>query len=286
MVMNSSLVPFFTGNYQPDLLVTIENYLYNEFIIINGRIKNVGYAEMCSFVLNNIKDLLSLAVSKKAKALRIITNANFLIAFDLTNTILNKEDTIKFNCIYRAYIINPEKNVIYNTKSVELLYILALKFNKDLVQQLKDIGLEEKIALLLAINKHSSTDERKNIKRMIRAIQKFPPSIMTEQMIINIFYKTYSNQVTNLFIAIMTDKFDLFNTEAEKYVYSTVSNAILDILNSLDTDDIKEIIIKYEEELNSMGLHGRFSLHCINSGDYENICNVVSHLTASGYYVK
>lgn len=260
--------------------------IYNEFSYTKNRIPYTGYSEMGVFVYNNIISLLSSAVDKRPKALQIITDKDFLIAMDISNITLNREYTNRFNRVYRAYVINPVKNVIYNQDSANLLYKIALKLNIKLVKILMNIGLSEKNALWLTVNRYSSTDEHKNIRRMVRAMQHIEPHIMTEQMVVDIFSKTFSDKFSNLFITIMTDRFDLFDNDNEKYVYSTVSNALLDILNTMDENDIRDIILEYQDVLRKTGVSGRFSLKSINSGDYAMICVVVDELESIGYDIK
>ena len=114
-------------------LMTPEEILYNSFLDIRRRIPQYGYAEMCDFVSNNIITLLSSAVDRKAKPLQIITDREFLIAMDMANISLNREYTNRFNRVYRAYVINPSKNVIYKLECAEILYKIALKLNKKMV---------------------------------------------------------------------------------------------------------------------------------------------------------
>ena len=114
-------------------LMTPEEILYNSFLDIRRRIPQYGYAEMCDFVSNNIITLLSSAVDRKAKPLQIITDREFLIAMDMANISLNREYTNRFNRVYRAYVINPSKNVIYKPECAEILYKIALKLNKKMV---------------------------------------------------------------------------------------------------------------------------------------------------------
>ena len=147
------------------------------------------------------------------------------------------------------------------------------------------IGLSESDALWIIVNRYSSTDKRRNIRRMVRTMQHIDPFIMTEQMVVNIFAKTFNDQFSNLFISVMTDRFDAFDSDDEKYVYSTVSNAILDILVTMDEDDIKDILMEYEDELRKSGVSGRFSLKSINSGDYGAICNAVEELESMGFVI-
>lgn len=266
-------------------LLTRDEILYNDFTNIKNRINFHGYSELCNFVKANILDLLTSAVDKKAKPLQIITDKDFLIAMDMSNIVLDREYTNRFNRVYRSYVINPTRNVIYNQTSADMLYKVALKLNKKLVTILTETGLKESDAVWLVVNRYSSTDERRNIRRMVRTMQHIDPFTMTEQMVVDIFSKTFSDQFTNLFIAVMTDRFDAFDSDDEKYVYSTVSNALLDILNTMDPYDVQDIIMEYEDELRKSGVSGRFSLKSINSGDYGLICSIVDELEFRGYPV-
>ena len=195
-------------------LLTPEDILYNTFLDIRRRIPQYGYGEMCKFVIDNIVTLLSSAVDRKAKPLLIITDKEFLIAMDIANVSLNREYTNRFNRVYRSYVINPSKNVIYKLNCEELLYKIALKLNKKTVTILSGLGLAENTALWIVVNRNSSTDERRNIRRMVRAMQHIDPNVMTEQMVVNIFSKTFNDQFCNLFISVMTDRFDVFDSKS------------------------------------------------------------------------
>ena len=187
---------------------------------------------------------------------------------------------------YRAYVINPANNVLYNEENACLLGKIAIRMNREMINNLMSLGLSESYALWIAVNRNSSTDERRNIRRMVRAMQHMDPDIMTEQMIVNVFSKTFSDQLTNLFISIMTDRFDAFDDDNEKYVYSAVSNAILDILNTMDIDEIKDIVFEYENELKRSGVKGRFSMMAISPGEYPAICRAMDEIEAMGIKIE
>jgi len=254
--------------------------IYDRFSEVKGRIVYDGYNKMIEYVQQNILTLLSSAVDKKPKALKTITDKDFLVALDMSGITLNREYTNRFNRVYRAYVINPANNVLYNEENACLLGKIALRMNMEMVNSLMKLGLSESYALWIAVNRDSSTDERRNIRRMVRAMQHMDPEIMTEQMIVNVFSKTFSSQLTNLFISIMTDRFDAFDDDNEKYVYSAISNAILDILNTMDIDEIKDIVLEYINELSRSGVKGRFSLLAISPGEYPAICRVVDEIDA------
>lgn len=259
-----------------------ESILYDSFHVLKNEISTTGYSEMIQYVTRNFSRILTLATSKKSKSLRIISDKDFLIALDLSRVQFSRNDISKFNRIYRAYTINPEKNVIYSQESADVFYRIAFRINKKMVQIIMNLGISEKDAIWLIVNRYSAFDERRNIKRMVRAIQHMDPKIVTEQMIVDIFSKTFNDQFENLFISVMTDRFDSFDDKNEQYVYSTVSNAVLDILDTMDEDEIRDILINYENELSQSGTYGRFSLKTINSGDYPNICEIIKELYQMG----
>ena len=69
----------------------------------------------------------------------------------------------------------------------------------------------------------------------------------------------------------MTDRFDEFDDYNEQYVYSAVNIAILRILNTMDYDEIKDILMLYGNELKESGTLGRFSLNSISPDDYRKV---------------
>lgn len=263
-------------------IIVNDNIYFADFINIKNRIRFSGYAEICKFVQLNILTLLSSGVDKKPKILQMITDKDFLIGFDLCEIELSREYINRFNRVYRAYMINPSQNAIFNEDSARLLYKIAYKYNKDYISKLVKIGLRESEALWLTVNRFSSTDERRNIRRMVRAMQHMSQDFMTEEMVVKIFGTCFSDQMTSLFCAVMTDTFDSFDDLNEEYVYSTISNALLDILTSMAVDDIKDILKEYLDELNRSGTTGRFSLNSINPNDYKNIVEAINELEIMG----
>lgn len=263
-------------------IIMNDNIYYADFINIKNRIRFNGYTEICKFVQSNLLNVLSSSVDKKPKILQMITDKDFLLGFDLCNIELSREYINRFNRVYRAYMINPSHNAIFNEESANLLYRIAYKYNKDYIDKLVKIGLRESEALWLTVNRFSSTDERRNIRRMVRAMQHMSQDFMTEEMIVKIFETCFSDQLTSLFCAVMTDTFDMFDNLNEEYVYSTVSNALLDILTSISVDEIKDILKEYFEELNKSGTSGRFSLTTINPNDYKNIVEATNELEIMG----
>lgn len=268
--------------------ISKEEYMYSEFLNIKHRIEVHGYGEMIDYVRNNIVNILTSAVDKKQRALLTITDIDFLKAMSILGVSelqLTKEYVNRFNRVYRAYIINPGTNVLYNKEAANIMEGIAKSLNKRLIDILLSLNvkegnnwLTEDLALWLVINRYSSTDERRNIRRMTRAMQHVDPSIMTEQHIVDIYAKTFNDQLTNLFCAIMTDKFDSFDNKDEEYVYSSVSNAMMDILESMDIDEIEDILMEYYDELHKSEINGRFRISKICREDYPKIITAIEEL--------
>ena len=120
--------------------------IYDKFSEVKGRIVYDGYNKMIEYVQQNILTLLSSAVDKKPKALRTITDKDFLVALDMSGIALDREYTNRFNRVYRAYVINPANNVLYNEENACLLGKIAIRMNREMINNLMSLGLSESYA--------------------------------------------------------------------------------------------------------------------------------------------
>lgn len=264
-------------------IIPTDSSRIKQFYSIKENIPKFGNNEMLEYVKHNIKNILRLAIDKKPEALNIIIDKDFLEAMDSSDIELDIDYQIKFNRICRSYIRNiMSDNPNCSREIADLLMNNAYKINKSLSKILKGLGLDEYVATWLSVNRYSSTEDRRNARRLTREIQHYPESIMTEQMIINIYSKTFSDQFTNLFCSVMTDRFETFLDDNEKNVYSTVNLALLDILEQMSYSDIEDILRSYIDELNRFKIRGRFGLLSINSADYCRINNVLEKLDSLG----
>ena len=263
-----------------NVILPTESNTYKQFYAIKEKVPTVGYNEMYKYAKDNLVFILKNAIDKNPEALQIIIDKDFLIGMEMCELEeLNRDNTIKYNRIFRAYVKNENS-------SPDIIHVMecnAKKINKRLYMILLGLGLTEKDAIWLAVNRYSSTEERRNVRRLTREMQHIDKSIMTEQMIVDIYSKTFSDQLTNLFCSVMTDRFTKFIDENEEYVYSTVSNALLDILEQMPYADIESILVAYINELNASGLTGRFYLNSINSIDWPRINRVIDKLDSMGY---
>ena len=91
--------------------------------------------------------------------------------------------------------------------------------------------------------------------------------------------------VTPLFIGIMFDTERLEHmTSVEKEVDSLISLVVLDLLESMTSNDIKTILLEFTRIYHELKLQIRFSLTNL-SNDYSRIVAVVNQLSCEGIYV-
>ena len=270
-------------NKKNTTIVPTDSSRIKEFYRIKENISKFGNNEMCEYVRHNINNVLRLAIDKKPEALNIIIDKDFLEAMDMCDIELDIDYMIKFNRICRSFIRNNTGNPNYPKEIPDLMMNNAYKINKILSRILEGLGLDKYVATWLAVNRYSSTEDRRNARRLTREIQHYPESIMTEQMIINIYSKTFNEQFTNLFCSVMTDRFETFLDNNEKFVYSTVNLALLDILEQMSYPDIEDILKAYIDEIHKFNIKGRFGLMTINSADYPRINNVLEKLDSLGF---
>lgn len=157
--------------------------------------------------------------------------------------------------------------------------------NREAINKLIGIGLDETIACNLALCRYSSSNEKTNVKRLNFAIYHRDPNIMSEQMVVWIYEKLFT-RISDLFQATM---FEVYTEQqqidfGENFMenYGTVGLAILVILNNMTSENIKKVLIGYEAEWQYLGFPAvRFSLHAL-SADYSRIGRVVEYLSSMG----
>lgn len=264
---------------------TDESIINDFYSIINGPTADT---DIPTYVMNNIYKILDLGVvQKNSNALHLLINDKFLSALvDLT-----RKEKIDFSAdVYRNkmnricydYTRMKDKNVFIQN----LLYSIVYNINKQKVQTLMGLELsKEQSCLLIAARYSTASDIRINYKRLVRSIQSMDSELMTEQKIVDIFGKICTDQVRQLFIAVMLDRFETFYTDKEEYVYSTVNLSLLDVVESMPMDSIYIVIKAYLDAQTHSTKKPRFKLKSINVGDYPRINQTIDILESQGIYV-
>lgn len=173
-----------------------------------------------------------------------------------------------------------------DNKVKQLLFTISKIVNQDVLPGLLGLGLNEELCDFLALSRFSSSKELINVKRVNFIIRSQPSSLMTEQMIVDIYSKLFDS-VSTLFSGTILDVEQFSEEEYEaSLVYSTISNAVLDILETLKLEDIRQVLLSFnitrEYYYNSKPV--RFTLNALGD-DYNRINTVIQSLKAEGVYL-
>ncbi len=243
--------------------------------------------ELFSLVKDSFDAVLRLIFTNKDQDyLKLITNTKFLIA--LNQVVLNLDLTYiqKIHCNKLAYDYFTSENNDPYTK--QLFFALSKSVNRSIIGALCSIGLSEDLASYLALARFSSEKEMVNVKRLNFIIISSSADVMNEQMIIKIYEKLFDS-VTSLFEGIMFDGLDMddeFVSESMNLIYSTISLAILDILNNMTSQDIRKVLISYQGDYEALYhmTKPRFQVSAI-SGDYIRILDVIEALKGEKIFI-
>ncbi len=224
--------------------------------------------------------------NKDQDYLKIITNTKFLIALHQVVSNLDLNHTQRIQCNKLAYDYFTSENNDPYVK--QLFFTLSKSVNRIVIGALCSIGLGEDLAAYLALARFSSEKEIINVKRLNFIIVSSSVEVMTEQMIIRIYEKLFDS-VTPLFEGIMFDGLDMddeFISESMNLIYSTISLAILEILNNMTSQDIRKVLISYQGDYEALyhQTRPRFQVSAI-SGDYMRILNVIDALKEEKIFI-
>ena len=254
---------------------------------IVGCVHTMDDYTLCTFLKNNIEalcqDIMKEQIAPYASHFQNEKFVNALIKA-ISSIPINNDIVVACNRVIYDYFTLENAD-----KRIKQLYLTIAKIvNKNLINSLLSIGLDDDTASNLAICRHSSMNEKTNVKRLNFTIYFKDSEMMTEQKIVWIYEKMF-DRVSDLFQAIMFETYtpqqeEVFNHNFPEN-YSTVSLAILCILNNMRSVDIRRVLLGYHSEWEYKGKpRVRFSLHAL-SNDYSRIINVVESLTQEGTYI-
>lgn len=238
-------------------------------------------------ILASIGVLLSEKTIKGERDLirSLFTNDRVLLQIGnvVAKTSFTQENRVYLNKIIYSMLKNKVMNSEYKRS---LMMNIARTNNNDLVPKLTSY-VPDQIACTIGVLRYSSFKETTNIQRvndyLLGAII---PNEKAEQTIVNI-YDICFQKVTYLFECIMLDNKDKsLLTENENEVYGLESLAVLDIIEQMPINFIKEVLEKYYGDLNMIynNMTPRFSLQSIAKSDYPRIISVDQSLSAGRGY--
>lgn len=244
--------------------------------------------EIISFLKGNLDFIVNRIVQNQWDCPEVLVTEKFLRNFtqvvasmEVTQSIRTASNKICYD--YLTYMQDNRDNDVESC-----VRQLSKIVNSSYIQQLVGIGLSEDDASNLSLCRFSSLNEKTNIKRLNFVICTKDPEVMTLQMIVYI-YEKFFDRVSDLFKETM---WEYYTPEQEidlgpefLEIYSTISLAVLTIVNNMKMSDIDRIIRGYVDDWNYMGCPPtRFSLISL-SADYGRIQSVVEDIMAQKIYV-
>lgn len=255
----------------------------NNFKMAIPTIDQMNEHEISILIKNNL-DIISTDILKDDVAyVPLLRNTKFISSFIRVINSVPIDYATKLACNKITYDYFTSDNP---DSSIKQQYLnMSKSVNREAINKLISIGLDENTASNLALCRYSSANEKTNIKRLNFAIYHRDPNLMTEQMVVWIYEKLF-DRISNLFQATMFEVYPIEQQDefGENFmeVYGTVGLAVLIILNNMTTENIRKVLMGYIEEWNCFGKPAvRFSLHSL-SGDFARITKVVEFLTNQG----
>lgn len=260
--------------------------LYNSSIILDSLSNDkLSDNELYKVVETNYGFILqTIFEDKDINYINLFANTRFLNIFNqvickIPNG-LTELQKMYCNSISYDYFSLPSHNDQYLTS---LFLTLGRNVNKDLLSKLLILGIPEDTCIYLLIARNSSLDESLNVRRLNNIIIRSDSKIMTEQTVVKI-YESLFNSMSILFQATMLDAYsqEALNSISQDagIIYSTISLAVLDLLQIMPSSSIATVLRNYANLYNTVGGMVRFSIYSIAVSDYFRILQVADTLKA------
>lgn len=234
---------------------------------------------LVTLIKNNIDCITKDILNNDSAYVTLLRDQKFISAFiHAVSSIPIQYDTkIACNKITYDYFTSTTPESHIKSQYLNMSKII----NRDAIDRLKSIGLDENTASNLALCRYSSFIERVNVKRLNFSMYYRDPEIMTEQIVVWIYEKLF-NRISDLFYGTMFEVYPLAqqNEFGENFmeVYGTVGLVVLIILNNMTTEQICKVLLGYHEEwLYKNKPAVRFSLNSL-SNDFSRIRNAVDKI--------
>jgi len=244
--------------------------------------------EAFNFIKENIEYISTRILNKEWEYPEVLISGKYLQAYGRVIRSMPVTHTIRI-CTNKICYDYFTSNIVDKDPEIKKVVLEFSKIvNYNYIQALIGAGVPNDIACNLTMSRFSTINETVNIKRLNFSIAQQDPELMTVQRIVWIYEKLFDN-IGELFKQTM---FEYYTPEQEldlgndfQEVYSTISLAILIIVNNMTMDNIDKLIRGYISDWEYIGRPPvRFSLISL-SADYGRIQHVVESITREGIYV-
>ena len=205
---------------------------------------------------------------------------------------LISEDEPFRNKIIRTYITTVNKLAFdylllpVEEKDMEiqnLLKEIAKHTDYNYILKLCDI-MPLEVATMISMSRFSDFNSRESINRFNNTIYKSGMDF-SEQDVIHIYAVFFSERYSDLFNITMTTVEEVFENRIYKKVYDMMSLALLDILESMTSEDIYKVLHSYSNYIELTNTcNCRLSLRSL-SDDYTRINMIIDELLDKGVSV-
>lgn len=261
---------FYTIEYQ---LSTIVDKINNIESLNEDEIKNIIYRQH-NMILNY--DLFLKSHESRITAQRLFTNKRFLQIFlNISGLLqLSNDEIICVNKLAYDYYIIKDKD----PEVSDLLLQISYQLNSSLVLRLSaKIGING--AKVLSMIANSSFKLEKNVHRINTFLIKCNLALSVQDIID--IYSILFNRFSFPFVYIMLEYKTQYMTKEQCLKFDMISVAILEILNSMTTEDMKKILLNYGYMLKLVNTPVRFALK--TAKQYPRIINAISEVESDDF---
>lgn len=211
----------------------------------------------------------------------------------LTQVCLSKQLTFEERVYCNAMIYREINQVSEPMK--ELFLNLGHVANRSMVSAFKQCGLERPMAIFLAVSRKSCFQPKDCVSRMNFVIMCTSPELMTIQRITDIYCASCSSveDVKRLFSYTIRDAFiynsdETWITQSHLLIAHRMDSAILSILESLDENQIFNILEEYHSDALMLHLDEddvRFSFKNLNCATFPKIAKALNDMAKHRHYL-
>lgn len=185
----------------------------------------------------------------------------------------------KINFDYQA--LDPSKK---SDKIEELLMSICNKIDYSIYLPIATI-IDTNSALFITVARYSSFEEITCAYRLNAFLTRIGYKFSVEN-IVYIYSRLFRNGFSTFFTSTMTKPMSDLN-ENETYNYNNISTAVLQILESMPSTSIRQVLMQYSSYISLMvkGSSLRFSMRDISKTAYPRIANEMNQLEFEGIFI-
>lgn len=292
----------FAKNNKPEMVKIVppvNSPVFNRSVLLQNisNVKDMTDTDLRKFIQYNFNNILSNIFtpgSEMTKYVKCFQDQRFLDAFiDVISTMqfFEKDSIVRCNTICYHYLTLSKED--RDPVIVDRMIHISRIINRTGLPRLLGLGLSDNLANILLIARYSDLDLNICVKRIDFIIITQPKELMSQEMITSIYKILFDvmREFSRIFQYFMLDVIPDYNeddpttywvTEDVDEINSTMNLSVLEILDNLPSQIIRDTLINYAEGYSILGDNKpkRFSMQTL-SDDYYRINNVIYMLSCN-----